>query len=469
MRTELGIAGVTALLVIAGQGILLGIGLTRVALRSLLASAGLAYLVGAAATMLIGVVLITLGGEVTLPVFVAIALLLGATGAGLAYRRAATPPATEAEVEAEPSGASRGQKLIVGAALALVAALLVLGMLHAGVRPLAEWDSWSIWTRKAVVLTSGGLDARIFDGMPYGFAHLEYPVLLPLFEAVHFRAMGGVDGQAIHAALWILYVACLGSIAYLGSRFARIWVWLPAVLALAFGSQFYGQLLTAYADVPMALFAAPGVLCIGLWLRRLDWRYLLVGSLLLAAAANVKNEGTLLAVATFAAAAVVLAAGRSWRSLLTLGAGFAGVLVALAPWRLWVHGHGIKGSFPLSETFDLGKLPDRLDRIGPSLKTLYPQFESGALSFIVPFALVLVLVALTTRGLRGIAAFYLVAGLLTFSTVTWALVVTPPGVAYQATTYTRVIMGTTSIALAALLHLGALLDRWRPEATPQSP
>jgi hypothetical protein len=457
MRTEIGIAGVTVLLVVAGQGVLLGLGVTEIRARTLLASSGLAYLTGVAATLLLGILLLALGGTLNLPIFTLLAVLLGAAGVALATRRGRGGQAEEA-----PSARirmSRPQKAAIGLGSALLVALLVVGLADAGVRPLSEWDSWSIWTRKAVALTSSGLDARVFAGVPYGFAHLDYPILLPLFESVHFRAMGVADTQAVHAVLWLLYVASIGSIAYLGSRVTRIWVWLPVVLALAFGAQFHDQLLTGYADVPLGLMAAPGVLCLGLWLRELDWRWLALGSLLLAAAASIKNEGVLLVVAVFLAAAIVLAVGREWRPLGRLGLGLLGALLALAPWRIWIAAHDIKSNLPIAKGLDPGYLSERSGRVGPTLKALLPMLESGGLSYVVPLALILVVLGVATPGLRRVAAFYLLAGVGTVASVVWAFVITADALDWQiATAGSRVIMGAAFVSVAALLHVGGLLD-----------
>jgi hypothetical protein len=457
VRTELGIAGVTVLFVVAGLGILLANGLVDLRARSLLAASGLAYLTGVAGTLLLGILLLALGAELTLPVFLLLALALGAGGAVLAWRRGRPPAAEPARNEA-----SSAQKAVIGVAVALLGAVLVMGLLDAGVRPLAEWDSWSIWTRKAAVLTGAGLDSNVFAGVPYAFAHLEYPILLPLFESVHFRAMGGVDAEAIHACIWILYVASLGAIAYLGSRFTRIWVWLPVVFALALGGQFQGQILTAYADAPMGLMAAPGVLCLGLWLRDRDRRHLILAALLLAAAASIKNEGLLLVLACFAAAGIVLAAERSWRRLGTLGLGLLGVAAAIAPWQIWIRAHDIKSSLPIGKGLDPSYLSDRSDRIRPAFDALLTQLENGGLSYIVPLALALVVLGVATRAVRAVAGFYLLAGLGTLASVVWAFVITADSIEYQVSTSgNRVIMGLTFVALAGLLHVGALLDAHR--------
>lgn len=470
MRTELGIVGVTVLLVVAGQGVLLGLGLTALRVRTLIASAGLAYLAGVASTLLIGILLLALGGTLNLPIFVLLAVLLAAGGAALAIRRGRAARAAPAEERAPRIRMSRAQMAVIGFGLALLAAILVVGLLDAGVRPLSDWDSWSIWTRKAVVLTSGGLDPRVFAGDPYVFSHLDYPILLPLFESVHFRAMGIADTQAIHAVLWLFYVASLGSIAYLASRFTRIWVWLPVVLALAFGTQYHDQLFTAYADVPLGLMAAPGVLCLGMWLRELDWRWLALGSLLLAAAASIKNEGLLLMAAVFVAAAIVLAVGRAWRPLGRLGLALLGVALAVAPWRIWIAAHHINSDLPISKGLDPSYLSERSSRISPTLKALIPMLENGALSYVVPLALALVVIGVLTAGLRRVAAFYLLAGLGTFASVVWAFVITPNPLDWQiGTSGNRVIMGLVFVSAAALAQMGGLLDRGTVSAPATAP
>lgn len=459
MRVELAIAGVSLLLIVAGQGVLLALGVTRLRVRTLLASCGLAYLAGVASTLLVGVLLLVLGIGFPLPLFAVVALLFGAAGAAIALRRPRSAEAGEGRSAQAP--ASRAQRLVVVAVGAILVAVMVSGLLDAGVRTISDWDAWSIWMRKAVVLTYNGLDPRVFAASPYSFAHLDYPILLPLFESVHFRAMGTTDGQPIHAAFWLMYVACLGSVAYLGSRFTRVWVWLPAVLALALGSQFNQQLLTAYADVPLGLLTAIGVLSVGLWLAGRGRRYLALGCLLLAAAASIKNEGSPLVFAIFASAAIVLAVGRAWRSLMTLAIGVVCVVAALAPWRIWVHAHHIKAAFPIvaSPSYLFG----HLDRFWSSVKLLGPLFETDALSYVVPLALALVIAGLATRGLRRVAAFYLLAAVGSFASVIWALVITPASVHYQPSTPARIIMGTVFVLFAALVHLAGALDGYGGE------
>jgi hypothetical protein len=196
-----------------------------------------------------------------------------------------------------------------------------------------------------------------------------------------------------------------------------------------------------------------------LWLRDLDWRYLALAGLLLAGAASIKNEGVLVMAAAFAAAAIVLVAGRLWRPLLVLAGGILGTGVAILPWRLWTHFHHVTSDLPIGSGLNPSFVLDRSERFVPSLKALLSQIESGALGYVVPLALALIVVALATPGLRRVAAFYLLCGLGTLASVIWAFMITPAPLDYQiATSITRVVMGVTFVSVAALVQITGLLD-----------
>ena len=134
---------------------------------------------------------------------------------------------------------------------------------NAGLKPLGEFDAWQLWTRKAVLLFwYPGIPVDVF-GSKVAYMNLQpdYPMLLPMLEAMQFRAGGRPDPSQAHATTWILFVAGIWALAYLASRRARpsVAVGIPAGLSIMLA----GPALTAYADVPVALFIGGGVLCIG--------------------------------------------------------------------------------------------------------------------------------------------------------------------------------------------------------------
>ena len=78
------------------------------------------------------------------------------------------------------------------------------------------WDNANIWSLKA-------LDLYYHDGLVDGlarnaqltYAHIDYPILLPLLEAGYFRAIGEVDLRLWHVELWALFAAALWTLAWL--------------------------------------------------------------------------------------------------------------------------------------------------------------------------------------------------------------------------------------------------------------
>ena len=182
------------------------------------------------------------------------ALLLGTT---LRRRR----------LRAEPDESGHG--LLPAAVLAL---LLLPLTLRSAVEPLAKFDAYSNWMLKAKLLyghgglVSGALDPGMWSGL-YAVSHREYPLGLPAVEALDFHAMGGADAQAIHLQIVIV----------VGAFLASAWSFLrprvhPALLTAALclpvaAPSLHTQVLSGYADVPMACLWAMAALVLGLWLR----------------------------------------------------------------------------------------------------------------------------------------------------------------------------------------------------------
>ncbi len=76
-------------------------------------------------------------------------------------------------------------------------------------------------------------------------------------------------------------------------------VLLAFIAAIATAPAFFGQLSTGYADVPVAMFVAAGVVAAARWLLDEEGAWLALATLFLAAATLTKNEGLLFAGATY--------------------------------------------------------------------------------------------------------------------------------------------------------------------------
>lgn len=409
----------------------------------------------------VAIALLTAGASFRLPAFVALCLVTAASG--LLVRREwlrslrLPRPAGFAALLRPLRRLRPPQRWIAAASLGAFALYAITLTRAAAVRPLVEWDSWSIWSRKAEVLFfSGSLPTDFFASPAYMFMHADYPILVPVFESIQYRAMGTIDTQAIHAQFWLLLVIFVWGMLYLGLRRGTILMWLPVLLALSIAPAVYSQLFTAYADIPMALLLALGVFLLGGWVEARDGRLLALSVLFLVASANTKNEGLMGAVVALAVAGAVTAVGarrEGWKAL-ALGAG--AFLAGILPWRLWIAAEGIRSDIPVLNGLNPSYLADRADRVWPSVRSLYAQLvDQTSWLYVVPLGLAIALVCLFVCGRRKIAAFYLATGLMAFVALIWAYWISPtvPLDAYLAQSSYRVVATLAAISLAAVLQL----------------
>ncbi len=301
------------------------------------------------------------------------------------------------------------------AGLAALVALLVHAWPTFAAKPLDDYDGWAIWGMKAKALTLlGWADPALFAAAAARPAHLDYPLLLPSLEAVASRAMGGFDPRLIH--LQFLLFAVAGIAALHGLLWDRVQPWLlwPFLVALAAAPAVSGQLLTAYADIPLALFVAAGLLAAARWIDDAEPRSLALATLFFAAACLTKNEGLVFVVAAYVG--LLLATRRVRPVLLSALA----VELVLLPWQLWLAVHHIHSDTVISlDSLDLGH-----PGIGPSAlqQLLDRAFSLHEWPLFLPLFFVAVLAAAGSRlatfawswaffSLLGLAGIYVVSEL----------------------------------------------------------
>jgi hypothetical protein len=461
MRVNFGPVAADALFVLAGFGVLNAIGILRSSLWDFFAAVGLAFLAGVSFISTSAIVLLTIGVPLRLPTFVALSLATALLGL-LARRewvgmlRPRRPAVGELRSALRKAGA---RSVIATVTLVAFAIYAVVVSYFARVRGLTEWDSWSIWARKGeMIFYTGSLPKDFFASSAYAFMHADYPLLIPVFESIHFRAMGTVNTQAIHWQFWLLLVGFIWALLYLGLRRGTFFEWLPIVVAVSIVPAVYSQLLTAYADVPMALFLALGLLFLGEWLAARDGRMLALAILMLVGSANTKNEGLMAAVIALVVAGVVTLLGPRRSHLRPLGLGALGFAAGILPWRIWLAAEGIHGDVPVLKGLNPSFLADQIDRLRPSVKAMYLQLiDQASWLYIIPLGAALILVSLFVAGRRSLAVFYLATGLLAFAAIVWVYWITPtePLDFYLATSAYRVVGVLAAIAFAALLQLAS--------------
>jgi hypothetical protein len=431
-----GLLGANALMLVSGIGVLPLLGVAR-SWRALLHRAGLAYLCGivvsAALAANLALVHVSFG-------WVGLSALAAASIVYTVYRLRDS----ERPTWRRPSWVSF-------AAVAGLAALMAEYARAFAIAPLDRYDAWAIWALKGHALYAfGWADPAVFAGSEYRFANLDYPLLLPSLEAIDFRAMGAFDTRLLHLQFLLLLVAALAALAaVLRDRVPALLMWV-ALGAIALAPAVFDQLLTAYADLPLALLFAVGVAAAGRWLITNERWALAVATLCFAGALLTKNEGSLFVAAAFIGLAA--AAYRRWRALAIAAA--VDILVLL-PWKLYVRVHDVHDiNYSLGDTFDWTHVSGRLGVSRIAFRTLGDQMiDPRHWGLLAPIFVLLLLLA-AIAGARELSLFGAVWVLLSWLGLSWIYVISHfEYSSYLSSTKERVVASVVlgAAALAPLL------------------
>ena len=459
MRDERFLVGLVlfhALAAAPGLALLYALGLLKLRPLALLAAAGPAVLLG---IVLVGIPLITLmvvgvsvGLAAALAVTAVVTIVLVLVAAGTRERRpvplmATGPRGTLVEFVAE-------RVVLGGTALYLLVAAPTFRNLE------TLWDDANIWSLKALGLYHQG---TLVDGLSnnptLSGVHLDYPLLQPMTEATFFHALGSIDLRFWHFELWLLMALAIWTLAWLLAPLGPRWPWTVVLATLALSGIVTSNIQLGDADVLMAALVGCATLSFGIWLHRGGLPYALLGGVLLAGAANVKNEGlvlgTAVGVALVAAAAIGRRPGR-WRDL-AFAAGL--VLISVLPWQIWVGGHEAatrNTPSPWQVIDDPSYLIDRLDNLWRGLGQVIVQLmNTGEWSLLAPALLVCAVTMLVVGRERTVAAFYLLAGFLAYLSVAYVYWVTPivDIGGFEQRSGPRIVLGVVFVGAVGLAHL----------------
>jgi hypothetical protein len=401
-----GLLGANALMLTAGLGALPLLGVAR-SWSQLLARSGLAYLCG---IVIAGIVAANLALVRVSFGWIGLAVLAVLSAAAGARRLRGTE---------RPRWPRPGWIALVG--IALIVAVLVEYARAFAVAPLNRYDAWAIWALKGRALYEfGWADPAVFAGSEYRFANLDYPLLLPSLEAIDFRAMGAFDTRLLHLQFLLLLVAGLLALAaLLRDRVPTLLLW-PSLVAVALSPAVFDQLLTAYADVPLALVFATGTAAAGRWLLTNERWALAVAALCFGGSLLTKNEGLLFVVAAFLG--LLLVAHRRWRALAIAA---AADVVLLVPWQLYVRIYDLHDiNYSLTDTFDFDHVGGRLG-VGPiAFRTLGGEMLDPLQWGLLAPLFVVVLVAALVSGLRALPLYAVVWTGVSWLGLSWIYVIT---------------------------------------------
>jgi hypothetical protein len=440
-----GLLGANALIVCVGLGVLPWLGVAR-SWRELLSRCGLAYLCGLVVTGILAAHLALVHvsfGWLALALAAAVSVVSGVWHLRGSERPVWTRPRWPA----------------VGAAAALAALFAEYARAFA-VAPLNRYDAWAIWALKGHALYAfGWADPAVFAGSEYRFANLDYPLLLPSLEALDFHAMGAFDTRLVHVQFLLLLVAALAALGtVLAGRVSALVLWL-LLGAVALAPAVFDQLLTAYADLPLALVFAVGVAAAARWLVTDERWSLAVATLCFAGALLLKNEGALFVAAAFAG--LFAAAYGRWR---TLAVALAVDVLLLLPWKLYVRAHDLRDiNYSLTDTFDVHHVSGRLG-VGPiAFRTLGREMADPRQWGLLAPLFVVLLVFAAARGARSLALFGAVTVLLSWLGLSWIYVISHfEYSSYLDSTKSRVVASVVLAAAALIPLLASASGRDRP-------
>ena len=308
----------------------------------------------------------------------------------------------------------RERSLLAAFALTVLATLFGLASASFAFRPLLEWDGWAIWALKAKALYfTGGTAGPVFESTAYHASHLDYPLFLPALEAFAFRALDSADERLVHLQLLGIAVAYIGALWGLLADRVRTDVLALTLLALASAPAVLSQLVSNYADLPLAFFVSLGLVSAVVWIEEGEaFPQIAYATVFFAAAAMTKNEGLLFVGCAYAA----LLAG-TWtarRSLIPVIASLAATGLLLLPWRIYVAMHDTEGGeFDFARLTHPSELGATAERLPPTLTRLLGELIALRWGLIVPLAAI-ALSATVLAGRRPVALFAVMWSALTF-------------------------------------------------------
>lgn len=184
--------------------------------------------------------------------------------------------------------------------------------------------------------------------------------------------------------------------------------WLPVLALLVVTPESLFNLGMGYADLTGSILLGTGAVALGLWFERGDDGYVAAATVLLAAAANTKDEDLVGVCAVLVIALIALLIRRRPGRLPTFIAALAVIAAFVVPWRIWVSAHHLSDSVepPLAHALSPVYIFDRLHDLNISAAAMVSNGISG-FPWLAPVFLATCIICLVTGTARRTACFYL--------------------------------------------------------------
>lgn len=170
---------------------------------------------------------------------------------------------------------------------------IAVAMIASGSFGALSGDGWAIWAFKAkVFFLSRRIDlAFLRDDIRFGFAHLDYPLLLPLIEWWVYAHLGHVNDSVVRLVHVGYYLSLLA--AFYGSLRTSIDRPTALLCTVVLGLLAPGvtNTLDGYADLIQGYYALLGFVAFVAWVNRREPTDLVSAGVSLALGSHVKTEG----------------------------------------------------------------------------------------------------------------------------------------------------------------------------------
>lgn len=293
---------------------------------------------------------------------------------------------------------------------------IVVLLVSSAIVPLSDYDGRAFWLLKARAIThEKAIDGDFFQGRSGYDPRNRYPLLVPLDVAAVYTLVGDDDDRNarwLYAFSGVALLLLLRS--ELGRRFgsaggawsAAVLAWTPQVLLAAEGSAF-----SAYADIPLAAFAAAAFFAMldGEWPSFAFW---------LSALVITKNEGLVIAALLVCAAMLVHGRAAWTRRSAAAALAVAATVAALIMWQQRILPGDEHDLLALIFT-----LPSRLERLPLAALAFFTRFVDVAQwgLFWVAFAAACVVLTVRDRGREATAAILFCVALAMVYVSTYAV------------------------------------------------
>jgi hypothetical protein len=329
--------------------------------------------------------------------------------------------------------------------------------------PLMGWDALIDWVLKGrVIFRAGTVPFGFFTDPHYAsFAHMDYPLLVPLTVARIYSWMG--DQDVVVKGWWCLLAGSAAAGLYYGlagpvNQLARLGG-LLLVIGIPAMTIYGADELAGYAELPLAVFLLYAALFLYRWLQSRANEELALSAIFFGLAGFTKNEGLVLGVVGLAALLVLALVRRViWRRDIMVGFFVASVI--LLPWQVEIQVLHIQGDLHPTVADIMANLPQRM---GPILARL--TYNATDLSLVSATWVLLPLLSLSVllfAPKRWLVALPVLLVIMAHLAITIAAYITTPFDLdwHLRTSSDRLLVQITLVAaLLGVIYTGILLDR----------